>query len=77
MSRRIMDGDFRHWEVFVNTGPSGFSRPPRIVFRCVSDASVPSRMTTFDGEPNAALTFVERGDSAELLELLEGGKVLS
>lgn len=77
MSRRILDGDFRSWEVFVNTGPSGFSKPPRLVFRCVSDPSVPSRMAPFQGEPNAALTFVESGPEAELVALLAGGAALS
>ncbi|MDT8340154.1 MAG: hypothetical protein RQ751_01460 [Longimicrobiales bacterium] len=77
MSRRILDADFRTWEPFVNTGPSGFSRPPRLVFRCVSDPSLPSRMTGFSGEPEAALTLVETGAEAELVRLLEEGAPIS
>jgi len=77
MSRRIMDRDFRNWEVFVNTGPSGFSTPPSLVFRCVTDPALPSRMASFQGEPNGALTFVESGTADELLALLEQGKPLS
>lgn len=77
MSRTIMDRDFRSWEVFVNTGPSGFPTPPSLVFRCVADPSLPSRVAPFEGEPNAALTFVESGAGTELLALLEQGKPLS
>lgn len=77
MSRRIMDGDFRTWEVYVNTGPSGFSKPPRIAFRCVSDPRVHSRMGVFEGEPSEAARFVESGDSADLLALLDEGLVVS
>ena len=77
MSRTVLDGDFRRWEVFVNTGPSGFSAPPRLVFRCVSDRTVPSRIATFQGEPSEALAFVEAGEAAGLVELLESGTALS
>ena len=77
MSRKVMDGEFRTWEVFVNTGESGFSRPPRIVFRCVSDREVVSCVVPFDGEPNEALAFVESGAANELLSLLEAGVPLS
>lgn len=77
MSRRIMDQDFRKWEVFVNTGPSGFPTPPSLVFRCVTDPALPSRMAPFPGEPNGALTLVESGPGDELLALLEQGKPLS
>jgi hypothetical protein len=72
-----MDGDFRRWEVFVNTGPSGFSAPPHLVFRCLSDRTVPSRIAPFQGEPAEALTLVEGGDAAGLVELLESGTPLS
>jgi hypothetical protein len=77
MSRQIMDGDLRSWEVFVNTGPSGFSRPPRIVFRCASDRSVPSRMIPYEGEPVEALELVDSGPPPELLALLEESRALS
>jgi hypothetical protein len=72
-----MDDEFRSWEVFVNTGPSGFSRPPGIGFRCISDPAVSSRMTSFEGDPNEALVFVESAEASELLGLLAGGVVLS
>lgn len=77
MARTILDSEFRNWEVFVNTGPSGFSTPPGIVFRCVSDRETPSRIAPFQGEPNAALALVESGPSDDLLALLEQGKPLS
>lgn len=77
MSRRIMDGEFRNWEVFVNTGPSGFSAPPGLVFRCVSDREVPSRLAPFHGEPAEALAFVESGEAEALLGMLESGRPLS
>lgn len=77
MSRKIMDEEFRTWEVFVNTGVSGFSRPPRVVFRCVSDRDAVSRIAPFEGEPNEALAFVESGDAGKLLALLGEGAPLS
>ena len=77
MSRRIMDGELRSWEVFVNTGPSVFSRPPQLVFRCTTDVSVPSRIAPFQGEPTEALAFVEAGEEPRLLGLLEEGRALS
>ena len=77
MSRRVMDAELLAWEVFVNTGPSGFSRPPRIVFRCVSDPSVPSRMAPYEGEPHEALSLVDSGPAPELLGLLEESQALS
>lgn len=77
MSRMVMDGEFRTWEVFVNTGEYGFSTPPRIVFRCVSDRDVVSCVVPFDGEPNEALALVASGAAAELLALLETGAPLS
>jgi len=77
MSRKVMDPDFRSWEVFVNTGPSGFSVPPRIVFRCISDPAEPSRIAPFMGAPTEALAFVAGGSGAELVGLLEKGAPLS
>lgn len=77
MSRTIMDGDFREWEVFVNTGRSGFARPPRVVFRCVSDGTIPSRMAELPEEPVSAATFVQEAPAEELRTLMEGAAVLS
>lgn len=77
MSRKVMDSEFRSWEVFVNTGPSGFSAPPRIVFRCVSDPAEPSRIAPFVGAPTEALAFVAGGPGEELLGLLDTGAPLS
>ena len=77
MARTILDSDFRSWEVFTNTGRSGFAKPPRIVFRCRSDRSVPSRMAEYTEEEPGAATFVEEASPGELLELWNQAEPLS
>jgi hypothetical protein len=50
MSRTLLDGDLRVWEVFASASKRGFSEQPRIVFHCMTDRTIRSRFIDTDGD---------------------------
>jgi hypothetical protein len=77
MARTILDDDLRRWEVFANTGPGGFPRPGRLVFRCISDRSETSRAVLFEEGKARAEEAVRASSGAELRSWLERSAPLS
>jgi hypothetical protein len=71
MARTILDDELRRWEVFASTGPNGFPRPGRLVFRCISDRTEPSRAALFEEGKAGAEEAVVALPLAELRSWLE------
>ena len=76
MPRIIQDRSFQRWEAFATTGRYGLPHPGRIVFRCCSDRSQPSRVVEVAGDKSDAEALVAGGEHDELLDLLEGAVAL-
>ncbi len=76
MPRIIQDRSFQQWEAFATTGRYGLPQPGRIVFRCCTDRSQPSRVVEIAGDKSDAEALVAGGDDDELLGLLEGAGAL-
>lgn len=66
MTRTFLDYGLRRWEVFANTGAHGFPQPGRLVFRCVSQFGVPSRMVDVAGDKSDAERMAKELTDAEL-----------
>ena len=77
MARTFMDADLREWEVFVNAGQGGFPHPQRIVFRCVSDRTVPSRIHALPEGAASGAEVVRGSETGALRDLLAGAEPLS
>ena len=77
MARTFLDSDLRTWEVFVNTARGGFAHPQRIVFRCVSDRSVPSRIHGLPTGEESGVQVVREAEAGALRELLAEAEPLS
>lgn len=76
MSPTVLDDDLRRWEAFASSGPHGYSRPARLVFRCVSDRRQPSRALLFEGDRAAAEGAVLAADADELRRYLAEARPL-
>lgn len=68
--RTLTDGDFRRWEAYATTGPHGFSRPSRIIFRCTTDPGERARVVVVDGDKSDAEARVRDLSERELRELM-------
>jgi hypothetical protein len=71
-----LDDDLRRWEVFASTGPGGYPTPSRLVFRCVTDRSEPSRAAEFQGGNAEAEKAVRTRSGEELRAWLERAEPL-
>lgn len=74
--RIIQHGGFQRWEAYATTGDFGFSRPARIVFRCLTDPDERARTVVIDGDKSDAEARVKELSEAELKTLLEASEVL-
>lgn len=76
MSRRILDEEFRVWEAFLNPAPHSEGDDAQVVFRCVSDPSIPSRAAGL-GDMESAGAFLRGATDHALLGKLRGARALS
>lgn len=74
--RTIQDGAFQRWEAYATSGDYGFSRPARIVFRCLSNPEERARAVVIDGDTSDAEARVKELPEAELKALLDESEVL-
>lgn len=75
--RTIDDGAFQRWEVYATTGDFGFSRPARIVFRCLTDPDERARAVEIDGDKSDAESRVRELGADELRSMLKEAPVLA
>jgi len=71
-----MDRDLKSWEVFATTGPYGYARNSRVVFRCTSDPGERPRAYVADGDKSDAEARVATASREDLLAMLARGEVL-
>jgi hypothetical protein len=71
MTRTILDGDLRSWEVYATTGDFGLPAPAKIAFRCTSDGSRRPRVLDFEGDKSDAEQAVLAWREEELRAALE------
>ena len=76
MARRLLDADFRVWEAFLNLPPHGEGASLQVVFRCVSDPSIPSRAASATDRATASV-FLREASDADCLGMLEAARPLS
>lgn len=74
--RTIQDDSFRTWEAYATTGDFGFSRPARIVFRCISDPDERARAVEIQGDKSDAEARVRKLSGAELRGLMDQALVV-
>lgn len=74
--RIIQDGAFQRWEAYATTGDFGYSRPARIVFRCLTDPGARARIVDAAGDKSDAESRVRELTEDELRSLLVEAEIL-
>jgi hypothetical protein len=70
MSRTFQDNDFLVWEVYPSAGRHGFSENAHIIFHCLTDRDIRSRLVQTAGDEADAQKLVQEATPAELLSML-------
>lgn len=72
MTRTFLDQDLMEWEAFATTPRGGLPSPGRILFRCLSDQSIRTRVHQVEGSRSDAERWIQEAEEEDLRDLLAG-----
>lgn len=76
-TRSFQDHNFLVWEVYATGGPHGFSDDPNIVFNCLTQPKLRSRVMNIGEDEADAQRIVAEATPAKLLDLFEKAREIT